>query len=686
MEGKTFDEAAQLEDWNAELFKMLQTGKMSFSHSENTLIVHFESINYQYQHDIQYQYYLEGYDHQWSVPSAYQQARFATLPPGSYTLHVKAMGRSNGRILGESTLRIHIAQPWWNSWWAWIVYLSIFGAIVYFGWDYYRERLHRKYYDDKINFFVNTAHNIRTPLSLVLAPLADLAKDTTLGDKSRKFLEMALCNGDKLLRMVTELLNFQKIAVAKAQVHLQNVELSVLLRQQVDKFQMSAQEKHINLRLATCGQHTFSTDLSMMDLIFENLLSNAVKYTKVGGTITISASLDEVGKQVSIQVSDTGIGIPKTEAKHIFQSFFRASNAVNSQEMGSGLGLMLTRQLVQKLGGKLTFESEEGKGSAFLVVLPDNGYVDVSVSSKPSSLPETSDNSVSTNEKIKSEESLKDTLLFVDDNDDLRQYIRMAFADQYHVVDVESGEAALKYLSENGECDIMVSDVMMPGMQGDELCRRIKENKETSWLPVILLTAKAGRDFMIEGLGLGADDYIAKPFDSAILASKIASMLKNRRHLSQYYIEKSLAIVRGEDSGQSSQKSLLPSEPSVPSASDEKNKSSDEKEPELDPMDQAFVEKATRLVLDNLSDTDFTIDRLCQEMAMSRTLFYGKLKTLTGQGPQDFIRLIRLEQAAQYLKQGDSVLDVSVKTGFVNVKYFSTVFKKHFGVSPSKYE
>ena len=686
VEGKTFDEADQLEDWHAELFEMLQEGKMSFSHDEKTLIVHFESINYPYQHDIQYQYYLAGYDHQWSVPSTYQQARFANLPPGSYTLHIKAKGRSNGRILGESILHIHIAQPWWNSWWAWIAYLCILGAIVYFGWDYYRERLHRKYYDDKINFFMNTAHNIRTPLSLVLAPLADLAKDTTLGDKSRKFLEMALRNGDKLLRMVTELLDFQKIAVVKTQVHMQKVELSVLLRQQVDKFQMSAQEKHINLRLATCGQHTFSTDLSMMDLIFENLLSNAIKYTKVGGTITISASIDEVGKQVNIQVSDTGIGIPKTEAKHIFQSFFRASNAVNSQEMGSGLGLMLTRQLVQKLGGKLTFESEEGEGSVFLVVLPDNGYVDVSVSSKPSSLPETSDNSMSTDEKIKSEESLKDTLLFVDDNEDLRQYIRMAFADQYHVVDVESGEAALKYLSENGECDIMVSDVMMPGMQGDELCRSIKENKETSWLPVILLTAKAGRDFMIEGLDLGADDYIAKPFDSAILASKIASMLKNRCRLSQYYMERSLAIVRGEDSGQSSQKSLLPSEPSMSSASDEKNKSSDEKELGLDPMDQAFVEKATRLVLDNLSDTDFTIDRLCREMAMSRTLFYGRLKTLTGQGPQDFIRLIRLEQAAQYLKQGDSVLDVSVKTGFVNVKYFSTVFKKHFGVSPSKYD
>ena len=701
VEGKTFAEVAQQEDWNAELFNALQTGKMSFSHDENTLVIHFESINYPYQHDIQYQYYLEGYDHQWSAPSAYQQARFANLPPGSYTLHVKAIGRSNGRILGEKTLRIHIAQPWWNSWWAWIIYLCILSTIAYFGWDYYRERLHRKYYDEKINFFVNTAHNIRTPLSLVLAPLADLAKDATLGDKSRKFLEMAQRNGDKLLRMVTELLDFQKIDQAKTQVHLQKVELSVLLRQQVDKFLMSASDKHISLQLTACDQHTFSTDLSMMDLIFENLLSNAVKYTEEGGTITVSASLDEINTQVIIQVSDTGIGIPKSETKHIFQSFFRASNAVNSQEMGSGLGLMLTRQLVEKLGGKLSFESEEGKGTTFLVALPDSGNVDVSsdrvetlskeegfASFQSSTDAEVTEHSVNAKEDS-SDELQKDTLLFVDDNEDLRQYIRMAFADQYHVVDVASGEAALKYLSENGECDIVVSDVMMPGMQGDELCRRIKENKDTSWLPVILLTAKAGRDFMIEGLDLGADDYIAKPFDSAILASKIASMLGNRRRLNQYYMERSLALVRSEKSASSEEKNkedkkIVIDNNLCESVKSEGVPSSDE--PDLNPQDQAFVEKATRLVLDNLSDTDFTIDCLCREMAMSRTLFYGKLKTLTGQGPQDFMRLIRLEQAALYLKQGESVLDVSVKTGFVNVKYFSTVFKKHFGVSPSKYE
>lgn len=665
-------------DWNQQLFDMLQEGKLSFSHAENTLVISFESINYQYQHDIQYQYYLEGYDRQWSELSANQDARFANLSPGSYTFHVKAIGRSNGRVLGEASLRIHIAEPWWNSWWAWIIYLCLLSSIAYLGWDYYKERLHRKYYDEKINFFVNTAHNIRTPLSLVLAPLADLAKDASLSEKNRGFLDMAQRNGDKLLRMVTELLDFQKVDQTKEMLHLQDVSLLVLLRQQVDKFQTMAAEKHIRLDLEEEGDSVVKTDMKMIDLVFENILSNAIKYTPDGGKVTVSSSLAE-DNMISIHVSDTGIGIPMSEKKHIFQSFYRASNAVNSQEKGSGLGLMLTKQLVEKMGGSLSFESEEGKGTTFSFTLP---VAEAAVSADAC----TSDQH-------------RDTILFVDDNADLRQYIRMAFSDTYHVVDVESGEEATRYLRENGECDIVVSDVMMPGIQGDELCRRIKENKETSWLPVILLTAKAGRDFMIEGLGLGADDYIAKPFDSAILASKIDSMLKNRRRLSQYYMERSLALVRA---GEASVKELSGAASASSASSDENKKSSGENitssdenitssdenkidSVELDPQDQAFIDKTTQLVMTNLSDTDFNIDRLCREMAMSRTLFYGRLKNLTGQAPQDFIRLIRLEQAAMYLEQGDSVMDVSVKAGFVNVKYFSTVFKKHFGVSPSKY-
>ena len=683
------------DQWNESLFEMLQEGTLQLHHHENTLIVSFESINYQYQHDIQYQYYLEGYDRNWSKLSSYQLARFVNLPPGNYVLYVKAIGRSNGRELGATSLKISIAQPWWNTWWAWIVYLCILTAILYFAWQYYKERLQRRYYDEKINFFVNTAHNIRTPLSLVLAPLVDLSKDSHLSEKSRVFLDMAQRNGNKLLKMVTELLDFQKVEQSAELVRLQDVELPMFLRLQVEKFIVAAQEKHIHLSLEACPQHLVHTDVKMMDLILENLLSNAIKYTPEGGKVTLSASIE--GKTAQILVSDTGIGIPKAEIKNIFKSFFRASNAVNSQEMGSGLGLMLTRQLVKKLGGKLTFVSEEGKGTTFHVVLPLGNSAASStqpveevqnvetIFSNHQDVHDEEMKSVASSDDQNSEVS-KDTLLFVDDNEDLRQYICMTFSDTYRVVDVESGDAALKYLEEGGECDIVVSDVMMPGMQGDVLCQRIKENKDTSWLPVILLTAKAGRNFMIEGLGLGADDYIAKPFDAAILASKIDSMLKNRHRLSQYYMERSLALVRGEVSAKSnSSKQVM--DLNAADEPIETIQASDEKEEQaiLNPQDQAFVEKATRLVLDNLSDTDFTIDRLCREMAMSRTLFYGKLKTLTGQGPQDFMRLIRLEQAAMFLKQGDSVLDVSVKAGFVNVKYFSTVFKKHFGVSPSKY-
>ena len=673
------------DQWNKTLFEMLQDGTLHLHHHENTLIVSFESINYQYQHDIQYQYYLEGYDRNWSKPSSYQLARFVNLPPGNYVLYVKAICRSNGRELGATSLNISIAQPWWNTWWAWIVYLSILTAILYFAWQFYKERLQRKYYDEKINFFVNTAHNIRTPLSLVLAPLVDLSKDSHLSEKSRVFLDMAQRNGNKLLKMVTELLDFQKVEQTAQPVRLQDIELPMLLRLQIDKFALAAQEKHIQLCLETCPQQQIHSDVKMMDLILENLLSNAIKYTPQGGKVTLSASVE--GKMALIHVCDTGIGIPKAEVKSIFKSFFRASNAVDSQEMGSGLGLMLTQKLVEKLQGKLTFATEEGKGTTFSVKLPLGNATDPSVrlvEEKQKVSPETSlteDKHPETSQTVSSAVLQdagvsKDTLLFVDDNEDLCKYIRMTFGDSYQVVDVESAEAALKYLQEGGECDIVVSDVMMPGMHGDELCRLIKENNETSWLPVILLTAKTGRDFMIEGLALGADDYIAKPFDTAILASKVASILTNRRRLSQYYMDRTLALVRSRETAP---ESAPPQQTICPDSYE------NAEEAVLDPHDQAFVDKATGFVLAHLSDTDFNIDRLCREMAMSRTLFYGRLKTLTGQNPQDFMRLIRLEQAAVFLKQGDSVLDVSVKAGFVNVKYFSTVFKKHFGVSPSKY-
>ena len=341
---------------------------MKLSHNENTLVVSFESINYQYQYDIQYQYYLEGYDRNWSKPSSNQLVRFVNLPSGSYVLHVKAICRSNGRELGETTLEIHIAQPWWNTWWAWIIYLCIFAAILYFVWQYYKERLQRKYYDEKINFFVNTAHNIRTPLSLVLAPLDNLANDSSLSEKSRGFLDMAHRNGNKLLKMVTELLDFQKVEQSAEQVRLQDIELPMLLRVQLEKFVLAAQEKHIQLCIETCPQQQIHSDVKMMDLILENLLSNAIKYTPKNSHIVIRT--EKRGKQAIVSISDDGNGIADEIKPRIFDMFYSGANQIADSRRSLGLGLSLCKSIINAHGGELTVSDNLPHGTVFTFTLP----------------------------------------------------------------------------------------------------------------------------------------------------------------------------------------------------------------------------------------------------------------------------------------------------------------------------
>lgn len=692
-----------------ELSRMMSEGCLNLSYNYNTFTIDFECINHKYQRDIQYTCLLEGYDRQWSTLTSYQKARFVNLPPGNYVLHVKSVSRSNGRVLDEQDLRIHIAEPWWNSWFAWLVYIAIIAAILRFAWQYYQERLQQHYNNEKIRFFVNTAHNIRTPLSLVLAPLTDIAAADELKSKTRGYVDMAIRNGDKLMSMVTELLDFEKSSDRTTNVNLREVDIATYLRAQAEKFRLVAAGKNIALSTSTAlsdgesaapsaNVFTAKTDIALLDVIFENLVSNAVKYTPTGGTVTFAAR--SAGKFVEILVSDTGIGIPKAEHSRIFNNFFRASNAVDSGEMGSGLGLSLTQQLAKRLKGSLRFESEEGKGTTFILALPATELSNEGRQKVVSTPTPTASTAITTEEDAPEQSNTvataKETVLFVDDNEDLRQYVSMAFSDKYKVVAVASGEDGWAYLKDE-LCDIVVSDVMMPGISGEELCHRIKECPDLSWLPVILLTARAAREYQIEGLQLGADDFVAKPFDSAVLASKIDSMLTNRRRLADYYMKRSLSIV-AEDSNSDTNDELsrTTSEPSEDTTHDNEpsdatiynnvEQESAEETPQLNAADAEFVDNATRIVLENIANTDFTIDTLCREMAMSRTLFYGRLKTLTGKSPQDFIRILRLEQAAKFLRHGDSVLDVSVKTGFVNTKYFSTVFKKHFGVSPSKFE
>lgn len=622
------------------LHQALMEGCIKLTHSENSFTIAFESICYRYRNDIAFQYMLKGFDDVWSESSDNSTAQFTNLPAGKYILKVRASSHNDKRILDEQNIEIVIAEPWWNSAWAWLIYCSILGFMGYLAMKNYHGKLERKYFNEKIDFFVHAAHDIRTPLSLVLAPLSEIAKDKGISDKSRESLSIAKNNGDKLLGMIGELLDFQKADVVNNPIHLTDVNVRIVMEGVVNRFRMMAKDKNIQLEITDCPDNIFvSMDNKLGAKIFDNLLSNAIKYTTEGGKIELRGYI--ANGSVKIDVKDNGIGIPEKEQKNIFKNFYRARNVVKTNIQGSGLGLMLARRITELHNGKLTFESEEGKGTTFTVTLPlvkDNNLSKAAVSA---AIDETANS---------------DIILFVDDNEDLRSYIKLTFSDKYKVITVENGEKALEYLNDN-ECDLVVSDVMMPGIQGDELCRRIKERHDTSWMPVILLTAKAGKDFIIEGLKTGADDYITKPFDTEILESKIETTLANRRRMSEYYRKR---VDKIANDGHTM----------------EEQETND---------DNRFIDKATNIVISRMADTDFDIDQLCREMAMSRTLFYGKIKTLTAQTPQDFIRNIRLQRAASLLNDGKKILDVCAICGFANSKHFSTVFKKRFGVSPSKY-
>lgn len=651
-------------DLNGRLYDMLASGDITLDYDKNTFEIDFESINYKYQHDIVYQYMLDGFDRQWSAPSEAQNAKYTNLPSGNYKLLIRSVSRNDGRVLDTKSLDITVKLPWWNTLFAWFIYICIMCGLAYAAWRFYLERLERKYFNEKINFFVNTAHDIRTPLSLILAPLNDIAADNSLSDTTRKYLNVARQNGGKLLKMVTKLLDFQKADNDEVNMCVSPLNLKHLLQTQIEKFVPRTSQKNIIITLESCPQEeNVWMDTNMADSIFENLISNAVKYTPEGGYINICARIED--SDICIDIADNGIGIPQTAQKHIFQNFYRADNAINSNETGSGLGLMLTHRLIKLHKGSLTFNSLENSGTVFHIRLK-RGFEHLIEFITKQDADRNNAKDILPIESIDKEEDVqltndksKDIMLFVDDNAELRNYISMTFHNNYNVITVESAEEALKYL-DNEVCDIIVSDVMMPGMDGDEFCKIIKENPDTSFLPIILLTAKSGRDFVIGGLNVGADDYITKPFDVAILKGKIESMLRNRRILSKYYMGRSIDMARN----------MQPDDSTIS---------------HMNNNDRKFIEKATKIVMDKISDTDFKIDDLCIEMAMSRTLFYGKLKALTSQTPQDFIRILRLERAAVLIKEGNSILDVSVMTGFANVKHFSTTFKKHFGVSPSKY-
>lgn len=651
-----------------------ETKSLKLKYSQNIFSLQVSSINYDYPSLILYSWKLEGFYDGWSRPGEENVIRFTNLNPGHYTLRVRAISSEDRRmVLEERSIDIIVEQPIWLSIWALLLYALILVAIASIALRIIVLRKQRKISDDKIRFFVNTAHDIRTPLTLIKAPLEELSDREKLSKEGTDNLSTALRNVNALLRLTTNLINFERADTYSNNFYVSEYELGAYMTDIVNVFRSYASVKHIDLTYESNFRYLNAwLDKDKMDSILKNIISNALKYTPEGGSVHVYAY--ETEDTWNVEVSDTGIGIPLDEQKKLFKMHFRGSNAINSKVTGSGIGLLLVWKLVHMHKGKLNFTSTEGKGSCIKVSFPKGEKRYRKAIHRPAPTKEQEQNNEP--EQITSpEKGTPDTpavntpiegyehaqqqtqdagnrqkILIVEDNDELREYLRRTLAENYHVQVCSNGKSALCIVKEYFP-DLIISDIMMPEMRGDELCQKVKNDIDTSHIPVILLTALNTDKNIIDGLQTGADEYVVKPFNIGILRATIANLLANRALLRHRYGNLEL----NDDTHNT----------------ECINCSTD--------LDWKFIASIKKNVEDNMDNPSFTIDVLCTLLNMSRTSFYNKLKALTDQAPGDYVRLIRLKRAMQLLKeQKYTITEVAEMTGFSDAKYFREVFKKHF--------
>lgn len=600
---------------------------------------------------------LEGFDESWFTIDEGNTISYTNISPGNYTFRLKAINRDTKELIDERSIDINIKPPFWKSGWAYLIYFILFLAVLKLVLQYIKSMMEKRYSKEKIQFFTNMAHDIRTPVTLIKAPLNDLLENENLSEKGITALDIAARNAEKLSLLVTQLMDFQKADMASLRLIVSKHELKNYILEKKVLYKVEAERKNINLtaEISFDSLHVWF-DREKMDKIINNLLSNAIKYTNSEGSIRIKVSQDE--KNWHLSITDTGIGIPVSEQKYLFKRFFRAHNAINSKETGSGIGLLLTKELVKLHEGTIDFSSKENVGTEFkLTFKKGKDFFQEKETLKAYMIEENEDIAATDiapdNEKEPevNDERIKAKILIVEDNDDMRLYLKNNLSEQYTIAEASDGQEALENI-EIINPDLVISDNLMPRMNGIDFCMKLKNSMETSHIPVILLTALSDKEDVLKGLDCGADDYIIKPFDITILKAKIRNILQNRETLKKLF-----AVSEGAEATLEY----------------------------TNPLDKEFIEKAVRLIEENLDEPSFSTNELSAGMSMSRSSFFNKLKALTGQGPNDFIRTIRLNKAKELLLTKQyNVFETSIMTGFSDAKYFSTAFKKQFGISPSK--
>jgi signal transduction histidine kinase/DNA-binding response OmpR family regulator/ligand-binding sensor domain-containing protein len=635
-----------------------QVSETKLRYNQNSFSFRFSSINFDNADQFVYQWKLQGFDTEWTPLTANRTAGYTNIPPGKYIFKIRTVNRNDLLTSDERQIFITISPPLWKTKFAFVFYFILVSGIVFLLYSMDQNRLQKKHSADKIKFFISTAHDIKTPVSLIKAPLKDLEADKGLTAQGLYYLKLAQSNADRLSQVVNQVLDFDKIESKKTQMAFTFNNLNAYLQEKMVSYKLLAEDKELEFNYSIPDYSiNVMFDVAKMDKIIDNLFSNAIKYTLPGGMVSLAAKMN--AKEWTIEISDTGIGIPKKEQKNLFRMYYRAANAINSRKSGTGIGLMLVENLVKLHGGSITFTSLENKGTSFLLSFPiksPSGKSEVRTEFQVHPSDDIFQNINSKEDVAYSIVSVahesQTKILVVEDEKDLRNYLVSTLSQKYYVYCAEDGEEAYN-LVEKEKFDLIISDVMMPKMKGDELCRKIKGNIDTSHIPVILLTALSDKDNTISGFEAGADNYISKPFDIGVIHASIDSILRNRRLISE-------SLLKG----------IEPSPEKV----------------FINNLDQSLIKNILAIVEKEISNPDFSISDLCRETAMSRTLLYEKIKAHTNLAPNEFIRIIRMNKAMDFLKTGKySINEIADHVGFQDSKYFSTAFKKFFGKSPKHY-
>ena len=634
------------------------TQAIDLDYNQNNFSVGYAALNYLYPNQNKYAYMLEGYDTDWNDAGSRKEAFYTNLKPGDYVFRVKGSNNDGLWNTEGSSISLQILPPFWKSSWAYLFYtilILFLGVMTFRSWSkrvkkqheellkQYRQQQEKETYQTKINFFTQVAHEIRTPLSLIKMPLESIIQSGDGNEETRKYLTTMNQNTDLLLNLINQLLDFRKTETNEFKLKLRKYNLNELLHNIVSRFAPAAQLKNIALDVQLpVTPYIGCADEEALTKIISNLLSNALKYAHD----KIEVTLQTEQEYFEIRVSDNGPGIPRSDRKRIFEIFYQTDNSRG----GTGIGLPLAKLLAEKHGGRLYLDEQTQK-TTFIIHIPllqENTQEDDQVKLELLTSP-VSD----TGKELQTLEGKGSySILLTEDNTELLSLTAEQLNKYYRILMARNGKEALAILKETN-VDLVVSDIMMPEMDGYSLCESIKNNPQYCHIPVILLTAKTTTDDKIKGLQYGSDAYIEKPFSVQHLKTQIDNLLQNRQKLRKLFA--SSPLVTAETMA-------------------------------ISPKDKEFIERLDTEIQKNLQEPTFSIDTLAEIMCMSRSNFYRKIKGISGMSPNDYLKTIRLKMAAELLLQQEyRINEIYELVGFSSSSYFTKCFKEQFGVPPKEF-